>query len=71
MRMFQEQPTVPEIVLVVASEVANQKLMNDTVIAKRADSMATSTIRFLFQSAYVLSIKIHSEKVSDTTPRHE
>jgi hypothetical protein len=48
------------LVVTVTSEVAletSERLMEDTMIAKKAESMATSTILLLFQSAYVLRIK--------------
>lgn len=66
---------MPRIMLVVTvtSEVAletSERLMEDTMIAKKAESMATSTILSLFQSAYVWRIKKPSEETSDITAKN-
>lgn len=51
--------------------VVKRMPMHTAMTAKRVDSMATSTILLLFQSAYVLSTKKHSEQVSDIRPKDE
>lgn len=68
---LQEQlgiPGIPDIMLFVTYEVEIlvKRMPTDVAtIAKAVDNMPTSTILLLFQSAYVLSTKKHSEQMSD------
>jgi hypothetical protein len=65
---------MPGIVLVTyaAGMAAVKSMMKDTTRkVKKTDSMVMSKILFLFQSAYVLRMKKHSEQMTDTTPRPE
>jgi hypothetical protein len=55
-----------------AGTVLAKEILKDTTRkAKAVDAMAASNILLLFQSAYVLRMKKHSEKTTDTIPRPE
>jgi hypothetical protein len=63
---------MPGIALVTSAagtEAVKSMMRDATTKAKRTDSMAASKFLFLFQSAYVLRMKKHSEQMTDTTPR--
>lgn len=63
---------MPGIALVAygAETVVAKEMPIDTIrFMKKVDSMTASTILLLFQSAYVLRMKIHSENMADTAVR--
>jgi hypothetical protein len=65
---------MPGIALVAYSarmEVVKLMMRDATIKVKKTDSMAASNFLFLFQSAYVLRMKKHSEQITDATPRPE
>jgi energy-converting hydrogenase Eha subunit C len=51
--------------------VAKAKLMDDTTTAMKVAAIVTSTNLLLFQSAYVLRTKKHSEQETDIRLKHE
>lgn len=65
---------IPGIALVfhgAVAVVAKAKLMDDMPTARKVATIVASTILLLFQSAYVLRRKKHSEQDTDIKLKHE